>query len=225
MNGNTPEESTRVTVGRRGILSGSLTRQPFRRAHPDSFFILATGLIFLQLVIGATMRHQHAGLAIPDFPAAYGRVWPRTDAAAIEKYNQQRLEVLAAKPITAVQVQLQMAHRLTAVLILAAVMTCAMRAGRQLGWKDPRVRLSLAWVGLIFMQVALGAWTIWSNKAADVATAHVIVGTLSLATGIILCILAPHNSLAAGFTGSAVRLSDLKNAVSGTTGSTAETSK
>ena len=31
MNGGTPDESTRVTVGRRGILSGSLNRQPFHR--------------------------------------------------------------------------------------------------------------------------------------------------------------------------------------------------
>jgi cytochrome c oxidase assembly protein subunit 15 len=200
-------------------------KQPFRSARPDGFFMAATGLIFLQLVIGATMRHQHAGLAIPDFPGAYGRVWPKTDLAAIEKYNQQRLEVVAVKPITAIQVQLQMAHRLTAVLILVAVTTCAMGAGRKLGWKDPLARLSLTWVGLIFIQVALGAWTIWSNKAADIATAHVIVGTLSLATGIILCILAAYYSGSVGFTGSAVKLSGLNNAVSGRTGSTAETSK
>jgi cytochrome c oxidase assembly protein subunit 15 len=38
-------------------------------------------------------------------------------------------------------------------------------------------------MGLILAQVALGAWTIWSNKAADVATAHVLVGALSLVTG------------------------------------------
>jgi cytochrome c oxidase assembly protein subunit 15 len=35
-------------------------------------FTLATALILCQLVLGATMRHQHAGLAIPDFPLAYG---------------------------------------------------------------------------------------------------------------------------------------------------------
>jgi heme a synthase len=198
---------------------------PFRRARVDGFFVAATGLIFLQLVIGATIRHQHAGLAIPDFPAAYGRIWPKTDPSTIERYNQQRLEIMAAKPITALQVQLQMAHRLTAVLILAAATACTMRAGRKLGWKDPQARLSLTWTGLISVQVALGAWTIWSNKAADIATAHVIVGTLSLATGIILCILAPHNLSVVGFTGSAVKLSDLNNTVSGSSGAAAETSK
>src|ERR1043165_2243358 len=55
--------------------------------------LFATILIFLQLVLGATMRHQHAGLAIPDFPLAYGKVWPDTDSASIDHYNAQRIEI------------------------------------------------------------------------------------------------------------------------------------
>jgi heme A synthase len=43
---------------------------------------------------------------------------------------------------------------------------------------------------LIFAQVALGAATIWTNKAADIATAHVMVGALSLVTGTLWCIIA-----------------------------------
>ena len=35
----------------------------------------------------------------------------------------------------------------------------------------------------------LGAATIWSNKAADIATAHVVVGALSLVTGALLTII------------------------------------
>jgi cytochrome c oxidase assembly protein subunit 15 len=49
--------------------------------------------------------------------------------------------------------------------------------------------MALAWLGLILTQVLLGATTIWSNKAADIATAHVLVGALSLALGAILSIL------------------------------------
>ena len=64
-------------------------------------FIGTTLLILLQLILGATMRHQHAGLAIPDFPLAYGRLWPATDPESVLRYNQQRTEITAAKPITA----------------------------------------------------------------------------------------------------------------------------
>jgi heme A synthase len=52
-------------------------------------------------------------------------------------------------------------------------------------WKKARnfaalKRLSVLWVGLVFSQVALGGWVIWSNKAADIATAHVALGAVML---------------------------------------------
>ena len=39
------------------------------------------------------------------------------------------------------------------------------------------------WFCLILFQGFLGAYTVWSNKAADVATAHVAFGALSLVLG------------------------------------------
>jgi len=41
-------------------------------------------------------------------------------------------------------------------------------------------RLSIFWVILFFVQFTLGAWTIWSNKAADIATAHVAANVTNL---------------------------------------------
>jgi cytochrome c oxidase assembly protein subunit 15 len=149
----------------------------------------ATLLILAQLVLGASMRHQHAGLAIPDFPLAYGQLWPAMDSAAVTRYNQQRLELVAANPITAMQIMLQMVHRLLAILITAAVAACAWTTWRRLGGRHALTRLSAFWLGLIALQVVLGAATIWSNKAADIATAHVLVGAISLATGAVLSIL------------------------------------
>src|SRR5947199_6409205 len=90
--------------------------------------ILGTALVLFQLILGATMRHQHAGLAIPDFPAAYGKLWPEMDADSVARYNQQRIEAVAANPITAFQIGLQMAHRLMAVVILVCVSVVAWRA-------------------------------------------------------------------------------------------------
>ncbi len=149
------------------------------------WFLVGTMLIFGQLLIAATMRHQHAGLAIPDFPLAYGAVWPDMSVEAVARYNLQRVEVTAAHPITAFQIALQMLHRIVAGLIVVAVAVC---------WRKARAGTSLRrlggfWMGLILVQVALGAWTIWSNKAADVATAHVVVGALSLVTGAFGCLI------------------------------------
>ena len=166
------------------------TRLPAASCYQlSTLFLLSTLLILAQLTVGATMRHQHAGLSIPDFPLAYGKLWPAMDAASVARYNQQRMEVVAANPITAFQIGLQMIHRLVAITILGAVAYAAWPTRRLLGGENYLSRLTLIWLGVILMQVLLGAATIWSNKAADIATAHVLVGAVSLALGAILSIV------------------------------------
>jgi cytochrome c oxidase assembly protein subunit 15 len=179
------------------LLTGNWVRNPGLNARRSGaggsrlqkLFFATTLLILVQLILGATMRHQHAGLAIPDFPLAYGQVWPATDADSIARYNQNRIEVYALNPITAFQVHLQMVHRLVAVVILIAVIACGWIALRRFTARSAVGRLGAVWMGLIAAQVALGAFTVLSNKAADIATAHVLVGALSLATGAMLCIV------------------------------------
>ena len=148
----------------------------------------ATLLIAIQLVIGATMRHQHAGLAISDFPLAHGQWWPDMSNQAIAKYNSLRIETTAQDPITAFQVALQMTHRLVAVLILIVVSVCFWRIFREPGANALR-RVGSGWLLLILTQAGLGVWTIWSDKAADVATLHVVCGALSLVTGTLLSVV------------------------------------
>jgi len=158
--------------------------------------LATTALILCQLIIGATMRQQHAGLAISDFPLAYGKIWPDTSAAAVQSYNEHRLNVIAENPITAFQIILQMVHRIAALAICVLTVTCAWQARRRLGKKDSLAKLALVWLALILGQILLGAATIWSNKAADVATAHVLVGALSLVTGALWFIIAFRRSAA-----------------------------
>ena len=136
------------------------------------------------------MRHQHAGLAITDFPLAYGRLWPDTSPDAIAHYNATRPPGTIGNPITAFQVDLQMAHRLVAYAIFLGVAAAAMLARKKLGGGDALARLAWVWLGLLTLQIFLGAATIWSNKAADVATVHVMVGALALLTGALWCLVA-----------------------------------
>ena len=157
-------------------------------------FAFVTGLIFCQLILGATMRHQHAGLAIPDFPAAYGRAWPAIDAEAVARYNQGRSEVVALNLITSFQIVLQMAHRILALIILVGAGWVAWVSRRRLGWSSGLTRVASAWLGLVLLQASLGAATIWTNKAADVATAHVALGALSLMTGTTLALMSTRCS-------------------------------
>jgi len=143
----------------------------------------ATGAVLCQLVIGATMRHEHAGLAIPDFPLAYGRLYPETTPGAVERYNAGRMETVSLKPIRASHVHLQMAHRLMAVVVVGFILWVGVSIRRELAGEVAPRRLSQLWVGLVSVQFLLGAATIWTSKSADVATAHMAIGSLILMLG------------------------------------------
>jgi cytochrome c oxidase assembly protein subunit 15 len=144
--------------------------------------VTATLFILVQLVLGATMRHQHAGLAVPDFPLAYGQAWPRTDDKFIEEINAKRVDSRDFNPITANQIYLHMAHRVTAICITALVL-CCIGLVRKSGAPATLRKFVYGWGVLIALQATLGALTVLTNKAADVATLHVLCGAVSLAWG------------------------------------------
>jgi cytochrome c oxidase assembly protein subunit 15 len=147
--------------------------------------VVLTVLVYLQLALGATMRHEHAGLAIHDFPLAYGKIWPSFSAAEMEALNAQRVAA-GEVPTTMGFIHIQMVHRLIAVILLAGILAYAWQARRA----AMGVRLaSRWWVVLVLAQIGLGAWTVLSGKAADVTTAHVAVGALILFLGVAQCFL------------------------------------
>lgn len=150
--------------------------------------ISTTVLIYLQLGLGATMRHQHRDLSILDFPLAYGAIVPDTSPATLEKINQWR-DARALSEVTAFQIWLQLVHRFMAVLIAAGViasLVLARRTGTAAGLLS---RFTDSWFLLLACQITLGAWVIWSNKAADVATTHVAVGATMFALGVALSVV------------------------------------
>src|SRR6266487_4790274 len=156
---------------------------PKKFAPIKTIAIAATVAIYTQLALGATMRHQHRDLAILDFPMANGAWIPDTGAAALAKINAWR-DTRDLSNVTAFQIWLQMAHRFLALLIAIAVIAFCIRVRRDAPRFAALKRLSIFWVALVGSQVALGAWTIWSNKAADVATAHVALGAVMLSFGV-----------------------------------------
>lgn len=145
--------------------------------------IATTVVIYVQLALGATMRHQHKDLAILDFPTANGSWIPDTSAEELAKINVWR-DARALSDVDAFQIWLQMAHRFVAVMIGIAVIAFCARVLRDAPQVGALRRLSILWVILFFVQFTLGAWTIWSNKAADVATTHVAVGAIMLSFGV-----------------------------------------
>jgi cytochrome c oxidase assembly protein subunit 15 len=133
------------------------------RAVPDDVHGLravtaaAAAAVFVQLLLGALMRHTGAGLAVPDFPLSFGHVVP---------------------PFWNAAVAVHFAHRAFALVVLATVLAVVVRARRH---GDPRfVRLAAVAAGLVLAQVGLGAATVLTGKAVAVATAHVATGAALL---------------------------------------------
>ena len=148
--------------------------------------VAITSLIYGQLALGATMRHQHRDLSIIDFPLAYGQLIPRTDPATIAAINKAR-DAQALSDVTPTQIWLQLVHRFLALVIGLTIAAFWFRVRRN---QLPVLRkLANFWLGLVLLQIALGAWVIWSNKAADIATAHVAVGAITFASAIVITAL------------------------------------
>jgi cytochrome c oxidase assembly protein subunit 15 len=167
-------------------LSSASDRRRTKRARFYWLALAATALIYLQLGLGATMRHQHRDLSILDFPTAYGRIIPDVSAASLVAVNQWR-DARALSNVTAAQIWLQMAHRFVALLIAAAVVGFWFVVRSRISEAGSTIRaLSTWWLLFLLCQITLGAWTIWSNKAADIATAHVAVGATMLAFGVVV---------------------------------------
>jgi cytochrome c oxidase assembly protein subunit 15 len=125
------------------------------------------GVVYLQLVLGALMRHMNAGLSIPDFPLAFGRLVP---------------------PLESAEVLVHFAHRLGAVLVAVFVVLTAWSFLRERA-AGPRLRaLGGLLFGLLCLQVTLGAYTIWTKIAPLPTTFHVATGAALLGTSVLLAL-------------------------------------
>jgi heme a synthase len=149
-------------------------------------------LVLLQLGVAATMRHQHAGLVVPDFPTVFGQWWPDLSAAAISRYNQMQPPGISHPEITAFRVGLQVAHRVMALAIVGGIGWVAWQTMLRLGGRHSLTLFCLGWVVLVLLQFGLGAATVWTGKAPAIATLHVVVGAATLVAGSLIFLLAPR---------------------------------
>jgi cytochrome c oxidase assembly protein subunit 15 len=130
---------------------------------------MTVGMVYLQLILGALMRHTGAGLAIPDFPLAFGRLVP---------------------PLESTAVVMHFLHRLGALVVALCVGWSVSRTVRYYPSEPWVLRPALLLAGLLLVQLTLGALTIWTRRAVLPVTAHVAVGAAILATSVVLLLRA-----------------------------------
>ena len=126
------------------------------------------GVVYLQIIVGALMRHLGAGLAIPDFPLSFGRIVPNFVSTAIA---------------------VNYAHRIGAVVVLVTLSVVFFRLLRF--ERDHPLRQFVMILSVIVAgQIMLGAYTVWSGKQPIVTSLHVMTGAATLATSLVLALTA-----------------------------------
>jgi cytochrome c oxidase assembly protein subunit 15 len=124
-----------------------------------------TAAVYVQLLIGALMRHTMSGLSIPDFPLAFGKVIP---------------------PFTSYHVAIHFAHRVGALVVASLIVWTFVRVRQSYREHTALVWPATAMFVLVWIQLTLGAFTIWTEKEVFVATAHVATGALVLGSSFLL---------------------------------------
>ena len=137
------------------------------------------GLLFVQLAVATTMRHNYAGLAIPTFPLS------TPDGGLLPAAWDYR-------------VALQFAHR-----VMAAAVGIGIAVFGHLLWRDPALPAPLRWsgvglLGLVAAQILLGAEIIWTARSVYVTTGHVLVGALTLAATFLVTFLVNRGAVEGG---------------------------
>jgi heme A synthase len=130
----------------------------FRPTAPRALLWTTTAAVYLQIILGATVRHTGAGLVCTDLPYCRGALWPSD-----------------VHPM----VHLHMAHRAFAFVVAALVIASSLRIARHA--TGVTRALALAAPALVLVQLALGIATIMTFKDLVPLTAHLLVGALLLA--------------------------------------------
>ena len=150
--------------------------EPERRISFPTLTLVTSLAVYMQILLGALMRHTGAGLAIPDFPLAFGGLVP---------------------PDFSGGVAVHFAHRLGAVAVAGMAVWVFARVLRDHRSHAELVRPVALLVSLVLLQVGLGGWTIWSGKSAVPTSLHVVTGAATWGTSVYLALRARRHVLAA----------------------------
>jgi heme a synthase len=124
-----------------------------------------TIVIYAQILVGATMRHTGAGLAIPDFPWMFGHVIPDHWSPAIA---------------------IHFTHRVGALLVMFAVLATSAHVHFQYGGRRELTRPATLLIALVAAQVTLGALTVLTRRNVWINSVHVVCGALVLTTSLVI---------------------------------------
>ncbi len=149
------------------------------------------GAVFVQLVLGALMRHTESGLAVYDFPRMAGSWLPTLSEETLKNINGWRFNVGLAL-VTKAQVGIHLIHRFWALVVFGSVAALVYQTARHSRDNTVLVVNVFLIAFLTVVQIAFGAFTVLTQKQHLVASFHVITGAVLLGLCVLLALrLAP----------------------------------
>ena len=127
--------------------------------------VLTTALVYTQIILGATMRHTNAGMAIPTFPLAFGHVIP---------------------PFWNTGIAIHFAHRVGALFVTIAVVATALHVFYRHTKRMELIRPAVLLTASLGLQIVLGTLVVLSGLQPIINTAHVVNGALVLGSSVVL---------------------------------------
>jgi heme a synthase len=130
-----------------------------------------TFAVYVQILLGATMRHTNSGMAIPTFPLAFGHLVP---------------------PAWNAHIAIHYAHRVGALVVTAAILATSGHVIYHHRNTRSLVRPAVLLVLLVASQLTLGAFVVLTALQPVINTAHVVNGALVLGTSLVLTLRVYH---------------------------------
>lgn len=134
-----------------------------------SLALTTAGAVYVQILLGAIMRHVGAGLAIPDFPLVFGGLIP---------------------PHFDFRIAIHFAHRSWALVVAGLIFWTAGRTLRRYRGERLLTLPAILLEVLVLVQIALGGAVVLSRRSVPINTAHVATGATILALATILTLRA-----------------------------------
>ena len=146
---------------------------------------LVTSIVFIQLIIGALMRHTDSGLAIPDFPLSGGYIIPTFNQEMLNTIQSMQFE--SGLPfVTLNQIIIHYLHRMGAIAVTISIGWLTLKIIQSKISNERIYRLTGYLITLLIIQITLGAFTIWSVKEPFITSIHVVNGALILGVSTLL---------------------------------------
>ena len=166
------------------LIAYTLSKEFGERRHVQdknrSIIMIFAITLYLQLILGAWMRHTESGLAIYDFPTMAGSWFPAFNESMLSTINSWRFD-MDLSDVSLFQVLIHFFHRLGALFILFFMVFIHIKMYQKSHHYSNTLKINLYGLEIIVgVQILLGAITIWTAKDPFITSFHVMNGAVAL---------------------------------------------